>query len=60
MDWVKNLQAAGHGVLHYNGCSIQVHSIRYVSYKDMKKVFPGMVRLFFEVLHVTDCLSVEK
>ena len=57
---MKNLQASGCGVLMYDGGTDQVHNLRFVSYEDMKQIFPGMVRLFLEILYVTDCLSVDR
>jgi deazaflavin-dependent oxidoreductase (nitroreductase family) len=60
VDWVKNLQASGYGVLKYNRCTDQIHNFRFYTYEDVKKIFPGLVRLFLEILHVTDCLMVEK
>jgi deazaflavin-dependent oxidoreductase (nitroreductase family) len=60
VDWVKNLQASGHGVLKYNGDADRIHSIRYIPIEDVKEVFPVMVRLFLSILKVNDCLTVEK
>jgi deazaflavin-dependent oxidoreductase (nitroreductase family) len=60
VDWAKNLQAATHGVLHYNGNSIRVHDFRYTSYEETKKIFPDIVKLFLELLHVNDCVLAEK
>jgi deazaflavin-dependent oxidoreductase (nitroreductase family) len=60
VDWVKNLQASGYGVLKYNGCTDQIHNLRFSTYEDVKIIFPGIVRRFLEILHVTDCLMVEK
>ena len=58
VDWVKNLQASGHGVLKYNGDVDLIHSLRYTSIEDVKEVFPFMVRLFLSILNVNDCLTV--
>ncbi len=60
VDWVKNLQASGYGILKYGGGTDQIHTFHFVTYEDVKKIYPGIVRLFLETIHVTDCLTVEK
>lgn len=59
VDWVKNLQASGCGVLKYNGCTDQIHNFSFSKYEDVKKIFPGLVRMFLEIFYVKDCLMVE-
>lgn len=58
VDWVKNLQASGQGVLKYNGNVDSIHSIQYISLEDVKEMFPIIVRLFLRILKVNDCLRV--
>jgi deazaflavin-dependent oxidoreductase (nitroreductase family) len=58
VDWVKNLQALGQGVLKYNGNVDAINSPRYISIEDVKEVFPFIVRLFLRILKVNDCLRV--
>jgi deazaflavin-dependent oxidoreductase (nitroreductase family) len=60
VDWVKNLQASGYGVLKYNRSTYQINNFRFSTYMDLKEIFPGVVRLFLETLQVTDCFMVEK
>jgi len=58
VDWVKNLQASGRGVLKYNGDADPIHSLRYTSIEDVKEMLPVMVRLFLRILKVNDFLRV--
>jgi deazaflavin-dependent oxidoreductase (nitroreductase family) len=58
VDWVKNLQALGQGVLKYNGNVDAINSPRYISIEDVKEVFPFIVRLFLRIFKVNDCLRV--
>jgi deazaflavin-dependent oxidoreductase (nitroreductase family) len=60
VDWLKNIQASGNGILKYNGGTDQIHNFHFSIYKDVRKIFPGMVRLFLEILQVKDYLIVEK
>lgn len=60
VDWVKNLIAYDSGRLMYNGREILIHSIRFVSYDDVKDVFPVLINLFLRILSVNDCLKAEK
>jgi len=60
VDWVKNLRTSGSGVLRYNASTEIVYNPRFVPYEKVKQIFPGPVRLFLEILHITDCISIEK
>ena len=60
VDWVKNLQASGQGVLKYNGYVDPIHSIRLINIEDVREMFPVMIRLFLIILKVNDCLRVNK
>ncbi len=60
VDWVKNLHTSGSGVLTYDASKDQVQNPLFVPYEQMKQIFPAPVKLFLELLHITDCLSVEK
>jgi deazaflavin-dependent oxidoreductase (nitroreductase family) len=60
VDWVKNLIASDSGRLMYNGMESSIHSIRFVSYEDVKDVFPVLINLFLRILSVNDCLIAEK
>jgi deazaflavin-dependent oxidoreductase (nitroreductase family) len=60
VDWVKNLKASNSGRLIYNGIEASIHSIRIVSYEEVKYVFPVLINLFLRFLSVNDCLIAEK
>ena len=60
VDWVKNLQASGQGVLKYNGNDDPIYSPRHISIEEVEEMFPIMVRLFLHILKVNDCLIVSR
>ncbi|MCW3991872.1 MAG: hypothetical protein NWE79_04130 [Candidatus Bathyarchaeota archaeon] len=60
VDWVKNLFAAGDGVIEYCGSEFPLISFRFISFDEANAVFPLPVRIFFRLLSVEDCLLVEK
>ena len=60
VDWVKNLQASGQGVLKYNGNDDPIYSPRYISIEEVEEMLPFMARLFLHILNVNDCLIVNR
>jgi deazaflavin-dependent oxidoreductase (nitroreductase family) len=60
VDWVKNLFAAGEGVIEYGGSEFPLISFRFISLDEVNAVFPLPVRIFLRLLSVEDCLLAEK
>jgi len=60
VDWVKNLIAAGHGIIEYGGSEFPLSSFRFISFDEVNAVFPLPVRILFRLLSVEDCLLAEK
>jgi len=60
VDWVKNLFAAGDGVIVYGGSEFPIISFRFISFDEVNAVFPLPVRIFLRLLSVEDCLLAEK
>jgi deazaflavin-dependent oxidoreductase (nitroreductase family) len=60
VDWVKNLFAAGDGIIEYGGSEFLLISFRFISFDEVNDVFPLPVRILFRLLSVEDCLLVEK
>jgi hypothetical protein len=60
VDWVKNLFAAGDGVIEYGGSEFPLSSFRFISLDEVNPVFPLPVRIFLRLLSVEDCLLAEK
>ena len=60
VDWVRNLRSSGNGILKYGGGTEKIHYYQLITYEEVKENFPGIVRLFLQIIHVNDCLIVEK
>ena len=60
VDWVRNLRASGNGILKYSRDTEKIHYFKMIPYEEVKQNFPGIVRLFLQIIDVTDCLMVEK
>jgi hypothetical protein len=60
VDWVRNLRSSGYGILKYGGGAEKIHYLQLIPYVEVKENFPGVVRLFLQIIQVTDCLMVEK
>jgi len=60
VDWVRNLRASGNGILKYSRDTEKIHYFKMIPYEEVKQYFPGIVRLFLQIIDVTDCLMVEK
>jgi deazaflavin-dependent oxidoreductase (nitroreductase family) len=57
VDWVKNLFAGGGSVV-YGGVEDSLVSIGFIAYEEVKNVIPRLVRVFFRLLSVEDCVQV--
>jgi hypothetical protein len=60
VDWVKNLFAAGDGIIEYGGSEFPLITFRFISFDEVNAVFLLPVRIFLRSLSVEDCLLAEK
>ena len=60
VDWVKNLFAAGEGIIEYGGSEFPLISFRFITFGEVNAVFPLPVRIFLRLLSVEDCLLAKK
>ena len=60
VDWVKNLFAAGRGIIEYGGSEFPLISFRFISFDEVNAVFPLPVLFLLRLLSVKDCLLAEK
>jgi hypothetical protein len=60
VDSVKNLFAAGDGIIEYCGSEFHLISFRFISFDKVNAVFPLSVLFLLRLLSVEDCLLVEK